>query len=85
MADEERPFSKTFDGLMERARSETYGWLVSFDGKLFYQVPEMPRLGNVEQMERLVADKSALAGRHHLNNAEVEIVTVVSNRRDCGN
>ena len=78
---EQKPVHKTFRGLMERAWTEEHGWLVSFDGARFYRSPEMPRLGNVEEMERHIADKQFSLLRRYFGYHDVEVMTVVSARR----
>ena len=75
--------TRTFRGLMLRAWAEGYDWLVSFDGEVFYQVPEMPRIGNAREMEAYVADKLGCVTREYFKGLGTEdsIITVVSNRR----
>lgn len=70
----------TFNGLMERAWSDDYGWLVSFDGYLFFQVSAAARLSNVEAMEREVAGQMAVVSRKYFELRGIEVITVVSNR-----
>lgn len=77
---DEKPAPKLFDGQMLRACCKVFGWMVSFDGRYFFRVSEMPKLSNVARMEEeAAAAASPFAPREFFADDEVE--TVVSNRR----